>query len=341
MKTLITGANGLLGANLARELLNRGHAVRALVRSNSDLRALHGLDLELHFGDLQDELGLRKALRGCDSLVHAAGRTPDPAASYGDYIATNLRGTQKLVRAAEEQGMNRMVHVSSCCVFGGGSLDDPGTELSEFNGFRFNSGYINSKYLAQQWILSEVEKKGLPIVVVNPTIMLGPFDTRPSSGEIILRLLRKKFQVCPTGGKNFIDVRDAARATCNALLRGIPGECYLLAGENLTFSALFRKIYSAWGICRKEFKVPGPLVKLAGMCGNILSMVSEKPCPLTYSAARQLSSSSYFSGEKAVHHLQLTAHGVDDAIRDAIAWFSDNGYLNTGHQKANILQTAA
>jgi dihydroflavonol-4-reductase len=331
MKTLVTGANGLLGSNLVRELLRRGHQVRVLVRQGANLTTLTGLDIEFFYGDILEERKLTEACRGCDFVIHSAGRLAGNQTKFSDFAATNIRGTQNIVRAAESAGVIRMVHVSSCCVFGGGrTIGNPGTELSEFTGFRFNSGYINSKYLAQQWVLSEVEKKGFPIVVVNPTIMLGPYDSRPSSGLMILRILRQHFQLCPSGGKNFIDVRDVATATCNALTQGIPGECYLLGSENLTFANFFNKVNRISERNGINLIVPGGLLNCAGLVGNAIKAISSYDIPLNLVNSRQLANISYFSSKKAVRALDLPQRPVDDAIRDSISWFIANKYLEPG-----------
>jgi dihydroflavonol-4-reductase len=327
MKTLVTGANGLLGSNLVRELLHRGHEVRALVRRGANLSTLHGLNIDYFYGDLLDGQKLADACRGCDYVIHAGGKIADHQTKFSDFAEINIKGTQNIVRAAENAGVSRMVHVSSCCVFGGGSMKNPGSELSEFTGFRFNSGYINSKYLAQQWVLAEVEKKGFPIVIVNPTIMIGPYDLRPSSGEFILRVLRQQFQLCPVGGKNFIDVRDAATATCNALTLGIPGECYLLASENLTFAKFFEKVNRIYGRDGLRIMIPGGLLKCAGLAGNAFRALTNQDIALNLVNTRQFAMGSYFSADKAIRALKLPQRPVDDAIRDAITWFAANHYL--------------
>jgi dihydroflavonol-4-reductase len=341
MKTLVTGANGLLGANLVRELLNRGQQVRAFVRRGSDLRSLRGLNVELFYGDLLNEQSVLEAVKGCDFVIHAGGKTPDNHSVFEDYEKVNVRGTMHVVRAMEKVGIKRMVYVSSCCVFGGGSLKDPGTELSEFTGFKYNSGYINSKYVAQQWVLAEIEKKSLPIVIVNPTILLGPYDVNSSSKGIILRMLSKRYQMFPAAGKNFIDARDAAVAVCNALKRGIPGESYLLASENLTFKALYKKITHAFGMPYWHAQIPRAIVNCAGLIGNLVRLLTGKDIPLNYCHSRQLATSAYFSAEKAVRDLGLPQRPVDDAIRDAIDWFATIGYLRPLHPKVTELPAAA
>lgn len=341
MKTFITGATGLLGANLVRELIERGHHVRALVRKGSDLRSIKCLDIELYNGDLSDEQNLYKGCRGFDNVIHAAGRTPGFNCGHMDFMSTNYQGTKKMARAAVRAEVNRIIYVSSSCVFGGGSIDCAGTELSEFTGFRYNSAYINSKYLTQQWILSEVERMGIPVVIVNPTIMLGPYDSHPSSGRIILNLIRQRLQFCPEGGKNFIDVRDAAFATCNALTKGIVGECYLLASQNLTFSELFEKINKMSGKDVPKVPVPGFILNSFGLTMDLIRLFVKSPIDLSYSDTSQMTCESYFSGAKAVRDLDLPQRPVDEAIHDAIRWFNIHKYINLRELPTSITTTAA
>ena len=327
MKTLVTGASGLLGANVVRELLNRNHEVRALARKGSDLRTIHGLEIELVYGDLEDPESLGNACKGIDNVIHAGGKAPGAQTKFSDYAGINIKGTQNIVRAAEEAGMSRFVHVSSCCVFSGGTIDNPGTELSEFTGFKFNSGYINSKYLAQQWLLSEVEKKGFPAVIVNPALLIGPYDMKPTSGLAILEVLKQPYQLCPMGGKNFIDVRDAAYAVCNALSMGIAGESYLLASENLSFAEFYRKVNRIYGRTGMRIMVPDALVKGVGLVGNAVQSITNHNLAWNYVNTSQLTYESYFSANKAVRALALPQRPVDVAINDAIEWFIANNYL--------------
>lgn len=341
MKTLVTGAGGFLGSNLVRELLRRGHQVRALVRRPEIPETLAGLDVECFEGDLLDAAGLKKACQGADFVIHAAGQLAGSTMQFSDYAAVNITGTRNIVRAAEEAGVSRMVHVSSCCVFAGGSHEHPGTELSEFNGFRLNSGYVNSKYLAQQWVLSEVEKKQFPVVIVNPTIMLGPYDSGPGSGEAILRVLGSPLQLYPGGGKNFIDVRDAAIGACNALTMGIPGACYLLASENLSWKEFFIKVCDIYGLNGLRVPVPRPVMNGAGLIGSAIRALTRYEVSLSLVHSRQLVTESYFTAAKAVRTLALPQHPVDDAIRNAIEWFIANGYLAQGPARRAPVPAAA
>ena len=235
MKVLVTGANGLLGANIVRELVDRGYDVRILARETSDLTGIESVTFERVNGDILDRDSVDRAVNGCGYVIHSAANTSQWPTNYNHYEPVNVTGTKYVIDAVKKHGVERFVFISSANAFGNGTKEKPGTELTEFSGFKYGSGYMMSKFVAQQLVLVEVEQSNLPAVVVNPTFMIGPYDAKPSSGQIIVMGMGKKIQVSPPGGKNFIHVRDAAIATCNALTMGRTGECYLLANENLTY----------------------------------------------------------------------------------------------------------
>jgi dihydroflavonol-4-reductase len=171
--------------------------------------------------------------------------------------------------------------------------------------------------------------------------MIGPYDSHPNSGEIILRIIRDQIQFCPSGGKNFIDVRDVDFATCNALTQGITGECYLLASQNLTFAELFEKVNRIYGKTDHHIPVPGFVLNALGLTGSFINYLTHKDIKLNYSNLRQLTMESYFSGAKAVRVLGLPQRSVDTAIRDAIEWFANNNYIIMNASDESLWRAAA
>jgi len=321
MNVMVTGATGLLGANVVRELESRGHEVRVLVRPSSDLRALEGTHAERLPGHILDRGSLNRAMNGCQAVVHAAAQTGQWPSGYEHYEQVNVHGTRSVMEACRRNGIRRIVHVSTANAFGPGTREHPATELSEFRGFRTGSGYMISKYVAQQNLLMDVEKNRLPVVIVNPTFMIGAFDVKPSSGRIILMGLRKHWQFYPPGGKNFVHVRDAATAICNALERGNTGECYLLAGENLTYREFFGKLNRIAGNRPAQWEIPGSVLQAAGMIGSLVEKTTGRPAPLNLVNSRLLSTGFYYSGKKAVRELGMPQTPVDTAISDTLEWF--------------------
>ncbi len=325
MKTLVTGATGLLGANVVRELESRGGEVRVLARSSTSLSVLEGTDAEVVQGDITDKASLRRAMAGCDTVVHSAANTLQWPVHYSFYEAVNVQGTKNVIEVSRERGISKVVYVSTANTFGPGTLEHPGTELSEFTGLRTGSGYVLSKFVAQQHVLKEVESYQTPVVIVNPTFMIGPFDARPSSGKIILMGWNKRIQAFPSGGKSFIHVRDAAVGVCNALERGRVGGCYLLAGENLTYRDFFRKLNRITGQNPTMISVPATVLKAAGRIGTLSEKTLKRPAPLNIVNARLLATGYYYSGKKAVQELGLPRTPVEDAIRDALEWLISKG----------------
>lgn len=327
MKILLTGATGLLGSNIAHELCRRGHEVRVLVRKGSDLRGIAGLPVGIHYGDLLDETVIEKAIDGCEGLIHAASLTAQWPTDFKYYEPINVTATVRLMKAALSAGIKRVIYVSTANTIGHGTLDTPGTELNEFRLFHYNSGYINSKYLAQQYVLEQVERAGLPAVVLNPTFMLGPLDLKPSSGQLIVQGLKSKIQWIPPGGKNFIHVQDAAVGVCNALTSGTPGECYLLAGENLTYQAFFDLLNEVTGHRPMQVLLPGFFIKGIGWAGDLLTRLTAKGMPLNRVTTRMMCIGNYYTPKKAIQELGLPQTPVRKAVEDAVLWLKASGHL--------------
>ena len=337
MNTFITGGTGFLGSYLVGELSRRGHFVRVLVRKNSNCTGITGPNFDLYQGDLSDEDHLFNGCKGFDFVIHAAAQTPGKSDKFSDYAESNIRGTRNIIKAAERAGVRRIVYVSSCCVFGGGTKDRPGTELSEFNGYRFGSGYINSKYLAHQWILSEIEKRKLPVVIVSPTVLIGAYPFGNSMVEAIKKMIHQKIRFYTKGGKNFIDVRDAATATCNALTMGIIGESYLLAAENLTYLELIERLKKYCNLKGLNIGIPTCLLSFFGILGSLIGALLGKYCKLNFTNTTQLNCESYFIGAKAVRDLRLPKHSINDAIYEMIGQLNDNANLSESSYCSNEL----
>jgi dihydroflavonol-4-reductase len=327
MKVLVTGANGLLGANVVRELESRGKEVRVLVRPTAGLSALEGTGAEVVHGDILDRQSLDRAMKGCDTVIHAAANTSQWPVRYSFYEPVNVLGTQNVMEACRENGISRVIYVSTANTFGPGTKEYPGTELSEFSGFRVGSGYMISKYVAQQNVLMEVEKHNTPVVIVNPTFMIGPYDSKPSSGKIILMGLNKRVQVYPDGGKNFIHVRDAATGVCNAMERGRVGGCYLLAHENLTYREFYERLNRVAGQRPSMVKVPSLVLQAAGRIGTLIERTGKKAAPLNHVNARLLTIGNYYSGKKAVQELGLPQTPIETAITEALSWFRSTSMI--------------
>ncbi|HEY0741543.1 MAG TPA: NAD-dependent epimerase/dehydratase family protein [Chryseosolibacter sp.] len=329
MKVLITGANGLLGANVAHTLFRAGEQVVLFVRPNADLSSIADLPCEVIFGDIQDADAVWRAVQQVDAVVHAASTTDMTPQPFAYYESININGTKNVTNALLASPGKRLIYVSTANTFAPGSKALPGNELNGFSFFDFNSGYINSKYIAQQIVLESVERHGLDAVVVNPTFMLGAYDAKPSSGKIILFGIRPGITWCPPGGKNFVSVRDVANGIHAALYEGKKGQCYLLTGENLSYKEFFRMLHDTTGSSSRLVVIPKPLMIVGGMIGSAMNALNLRKVSFNLTNVRLLSVENYYSGIKAQTEFRLRLTPVKVAIAEALEWFKNNGLIKT------------
>lgn len=327
MKVLVTGANGLLGANLIRELIQANLDVKAFVRPSADIRNLQGVPCQICRGDIKSYEDIYHGLIDCDAVVHAASSTDIRPLGAGYFEKINVEPTKHIAHAVLQQGNKRLVFVGTANAFGPGSRERPGSETSPFNLGHYRSGYIDSKHKAQQHILDRVKRDGLDAVIVNPTFMIGPYDTKPSSGKIILQGLRHGVQWCPPGGKNFVPVRDVANGIYKALINGRPGECYLLAGGNLTYREFFLQLNEVAGRKRVPVVIPKKIVRLAGTIAEGWSAMTDQKLPFNKTNAHLLSLDNYYTPDKADRDLHMRHTSIKKAIEEALEWFKKEHYI--------------
>ena len=328
MKALVTGATGFIGANVVRELLRQGYVVKALVRKESNRKNIQGLDIEVAEGDLCDKASLVKALDGCEVLFHVAAAytfwSPDPKAIY----QANVEGTENLLTAALAQGIKKVVYTSSESTIGikNGSLGDEGTEarLDELPG-----DYKKSKLMAE-WIALKMCAEGLPLVVVNPTVPVGPFDIKPTpTGKIIVDFLNHRMPAYVNTGLNVIDVEDVAKGHVLALEKGHIGERYVLGNKNLTFREILGILEQITGIKAPNFKIPIWVALGTAHVNEFVSWNILKKRPgITVASVKTARKCRYFDCSKATRELGLPQTPVEEALEKAVKWFRDNGYAN-------------
>lgn len=323
-KVLITGANGFLGSNLARELFRSGYDIRVLVRQDADLSTIADIPYELCYGNIDNAAHVRQAVAGCHIVVHAAAVTDQWGIEFGQYEKVNVEGTKNIAEAVFEYGLEKLIYVSTANTIEPGSKDNPGTEL---NGFTlFNSPYATTKYMAQQYILEQVEKNKLPAVVVHPTFMIGPYDSKPSSGKLLLYGVQNKFLLYPPGGKNFVYVIDVCKAIARAISHGNPGDSYLIAGHNLSYKEFFRMLNRVLGKSSVMIRTPAPFLKLGGILGTCLQKITGIRVPLNASNAFLLCLHKYYSGKKSERELGVVYTPMEEAIKTALTWFKEHNY---------------
>jgi dihydroflavonol-4-reductase len=327
MKTLVTGATGFIGSSLVRELLKDGVEVRVLVRKNSDTRNIDGLDVEKAYGDIRDGESVKVALEGCDTFYQTAALyawwVPDRKALYD----VNVEGTKTALNAALEQGIEKVVYTSSIAAVGCHGADTLANEGSEFNLWKTGEHYCISKHLGEVEAL-KICDKGLPLVIVNPSGVLGVRDIKPTpSGKTIIDVINKKVPGYVDGGGNFVDVEDVARGHILAASKGRVGERYILGNENMSMRDYLGLVAEVSGVKPPKFKIPYPVAIAMAYMYQFVANITRKPPLMTAPVLRMGSKYAYYDSSKAVNELGFTQTPIKTTIEKAVNWFRENGYV--------------
>ncbi|MQF69003.1 NAD-dependent epimerase/dehydratase family protein [SAR202 cluster bacterium AD-804-J14_MRT_500m] len=323
MKILVTGATGFIGGNLVRALNNRGYHVRAMVRPKSDTSALDSMKVERVFGDLTDQPSITRAVTGCDALFHCGALysfwNPRPQEMY----RTNVDGTKMILEEALKAGVNKVVYTSTVSTIGMPEYG-LGTEDMEAITQDMVGHYKRSKLLAEREAL-DMNQKGLPVVVVNPTAPVGPWDIKPTpTGAIILDFLRKKIPAYINTGMNLVDVEDVALGHILALEKGEAGERYILGNRNMTLKEIFDSLADITGTTSPRIKLPLDLVVgLAYIDWLIEGKLFRKTPILPLEGIRVARKPMYVNCQKSIEKLGFPQNPVDNALQKAVAWFFD------------------
>ncbi|MFT5779969.1 MAG: dihydroflavonol-4-reductase [Crocinitomicaceae bacterium] len=329
MKILVTGPDGVLGSNIVRELLSREHEVSVLLMDKeSKAITLDGLTIHRFYGNILNLDHLDKAVSGQDAVIHCAASTSVFPARDPIVNKVNIDGTQNVIDACLKHDIQRMIYVGTANSFGYGSYENPGKEGDPYLSARFGVDYMDSKQKAQEVVLEAVKTKNLPAIVVNPTFMIGPYDSRPSSGAMILAVHKGKIPGYTVGGKNFIAVKDAATAISNALTMGKIGECYILGNKNMTYQEAFDLIAKTISAKQVKRKLPDFIVKSYGKLNSFFARVFNYYPGLTKELAAISIECHYYSPEKARKEIGLPETPLNEAIEECYEWFKQNGYLN-------------
>lgn len=330
MRALVTGSTGFVGANLVEGLTAAGHEVRALHRSSSRLEVLVGLHYESVIGDVLDRASLELAMDGVDWVFHVAGvadywRQGGTARLY----QVNVEGTRHVLAAALGAGVRRVVFTSSAAALGvppadGSRLLD---ESATFNLSPTRFPYGHSKHLAEK-VVHEFVAHGLEVVIVNPTVILGPRDVNFISGSIIKVVYQHRVPVVPPGGVNYVDVADVVAGHIAAAERGRPGERYILGGHNLTHRQAITMVAKVVGVPPPRLQLPSILMEPLATAVDLFNQVWPGT-PLTDgNQVRLMKDTLFFDGGKAQRQLGLgppTPFAV--SVERTFKWYRENDYL--------------
>ncbi|KTG08601.1 hypothetical protein AUR64_18200 [Haloprofundus marisrubri] len=346
MKAFVTGSTGLLGSALVRELERDGHDVTALVRSHEKAeRVLGETDARIVVGDMLDVDGFADELRGQDAVFHTA-------AYFREYFgvgernhteqlrAVNVDATVDLLTAADDAGVDRVVYISSSGTIGPKADGSPSDESARRETTDTESYYFRSKILAERAIERFLVTHDLPVVMVLPGVMMGPGDAAPTAmGQVVVDFVEGNLPTLPEGGFSFVDVRDVASATVRSAERGESGERYIVGGRYYDLSEFAEVLERVTGVRAPKRVLPYRVGLAVGYASELAARVTGRDPLITCAAVRTVHEQVELSSQKAIRELDVTFRPFDETLRDEVAWFRDNGYLDSPAERDSTATT--
>jgi dihydroflavonol-4-reductase len=323
-KALVTGGTGFVGSNIALRLLERNWDIRILERPGAQRVLLEGGPFEFVSGDVLKPETLADAMMGIDVVFHAAGVVDYWRQGEECMYQVNVDGTRNVMEAALQADVDRVVHTSSTAAMGI-HPDNVVDESYTFNVDQERFVYGHSKFLAEE-ITLEYFRKGLSVVIVNPTTVIGPRDIRKVSSGVVIEVVNHAIPpLVPPGGMNVVPICDAAQGHIEAALKGEPGQRYILGGENMTHYQLYKTIANVVG-CGKKLKVmPRWQVALFAGMTDMLQPQTKGPVPLTGDRLRLESKMFYYDSSKARTTFDLPNTPLRVTIGRTYEWYESMG----------------
>ncbi|HKQ05667.1 MAG TPA: hopanoid-associated sugar epimerase [Blastocatellia bacterium] len=328
MKALVTGGTGFVGSHLVRRLLARNAEVRCLVRAASRLDNLKDLPVEFATGDLRDVESIKQAVRGVSVVYHCAADYRLWCADPREMYESNVNGSRHVMQAAFDEGIERVVYTSTVGALG---LNDNGTPASEETPVALEDmigHYKRSKFLAEEEVRGWAAR-GLPVVIVNPSTPVGELDIKPTpTGKIIVDFLKGKMFGYVDTGMNLIDVRDCAEGHILAAGRGRVGERYILGGTNLTLKEMFDALAAVTDMPSPRMQVPHWVAESYARLENFWAInVARRAPDVPIESVKMSRHRMWFDSSKAVRELGLPQSPIADALKRAVDWFKEHGYV--------------
>ena len=317
-RTLVTGATGFLGSRVTRLLVERGDDVWATVRARSNTRALDELEVGTLRADVRDRRAVRRAMRDVDRVFHLAGTT-NLRLPRERVFALNVEGTRIVLEEALRAGVERVVYTSSAAAIGPSAKGRVATERTTWDAARYAIPYVDSKHEAEAVALG-LFGRGLPVVIVNPTHVLGAGDPGRSSTVLVRRFLRRGIPAYVDGTLNVVGVDDVARGHLLADEHGVPGERYILGNRNFTLDRLFNDLARLSGVEPPSLKLPLHAALLAAQAAQLMPVGGVVPLP---SEVRAASLNWAFSSAKAKRELGWSTSPHEDCLEETIVWYRE------------------
>ena len=327
----LTGGTGMLGVHLLFDLTSKGIPVRALKRKNSDLETVKKIfswytsdadrlfrQIEWVEGDLLDKVSLQEAMKGAEIVIHAAAKVSFAPHDRLNMLQENIEGTANMVDLALVSGIQRFCHVSSIAALGSQDSGIPVNEELSWKNDRQRSAYSESKFQSEMEVWRGIEE-GLPCVIVNPSVILGPGKWNSGSPRLF-HTMRKGMKFYTAGSNGFVDVRDVSRAIVALVQAGdweaIKNQRYVLSAENLTYREIFEGIAVALNQKKPTLRAGSWLLQIGWRASRLASLITGKEPALTKDTARSAGKNSVYDGSKITRTIDFSYTPIAATIRD-------------------------
>ncbi len=318
---LVTGATGFLGTHLVETLLglNPDAEIRILTRGRNPWPGRPRVE-EIH-GDILDRAAVEKAVQGVEGVFHLAGFVTRDQRRSSELFDVHIEGTRNVCEAAVRMGSPRVVVSSSSGTIAASRVPAMHNEDSPFvNELAAHWPYYLSKIYQEKLALSFHAHNGLPVIIVSPSLLLGPGDERLSSTGDIQLFLSGKIPNVPAGGLNFVDVRDTAEALVRAMEVGVPGRRYLIGAHNMVLKEFFGLLEKLSGVKMPRLEMPESWSRAgAGVLRGLYTFVGAK-FPLDDPTVEMAYRFWYFDNSRAKSELGLNTRPAEETLRDTIAY---------------------
>jgi dihydroflavonol-4-reductase len=328
---VVTGGAGFIGSHLVQELAAAGEPVRVLDRPGAAVEHLPLGKIDVVRADVRDRDAVAAALRGCREVYHLAANPHLWTQQRGTFRQVNYLGTVNVLEAALEAGARRVVHTSTESILTQARQTaaigpDQEVRLDDVVG-----PYCRSKLLAERHAFA-LARQGAPVVVVNPTLPIGPGDLGKSPPtQMLLDFCRGHRKEYVDASLNLIDVREVARGMILAMARGRPGRRYLLGHENLSVRQVFRLLAQLTGLPEPHRRVPYPVALAAAYVSEWLAdVVWHRPPAATVTGVKLTRRVMHFDASSCLAELGLRPRPVAEALADAVSWFGEMGWIGKG-----------
>ena len=325
-QALILGSTGCIGNNVTRACLAAGWSVRAFRRATSPTWMLDGLDVEHVVGDLTEPRSLVDAMRGCDMVFHAAAYYPRHSLDVDGSLRDAVLGMRNVLDAAKGTGIGRLIFTSSLTTLGPPS--EPGRLANERDFYL--PGSTHSAYFESKWAMEaeawRAVATGLPLVIVNPTAVFGPWDVGPTTGEILVNVAKGRFPVWVDLEANVVDARDVAQGHLLAAEHARPGHRYILGGDNLNVRHALTIAAREAGASPPRWQISLRMISTLVRAGEALGRLPLiEPLPLEH--LKTMREWRALDCSKAQRELGFVHRPFLETIRDTLAWFREYKYL--------------